>query len=142
MSDDKSKFQYAGLKFLYDMELIDDPQLINNLKMNVFDVSSSIKEIDLLSSYHRKQMLIWLDLSWFGKKFLEQRIIVGVTDRVQQLLPGFKFRVTTDRAIFDLALARAEAVLKGENNEKVPVTSNPDDSSGNDPTGSSSGSDL
>lgn len=119
MEETKGKFQYAGLKFLYDTELVDDPQLINNMKLNIFDISGSIQEVDLLSSYHHKSMLVWLDLSWFGKKFLEKRIVAGVTDRVQQLLPNFRFRVTTDRKIFDLALVRVKTVLKGESNEKV-----------------------
>ena len=122
MDDAKGKFQFAGLKFLYDMELVDDPQLINNMKLNVFDVSSSIKDCEFLSSYHHKSMLIWLDVNWIGKMLLEKRIVTGVTDRVQQLLPNFRFRVTTDRKIFDLALAKVEAVLKGETYEKVPRT--------------------
>lgn len=129
MQDDKGKFQFSGLRFLYDMELIDDPQLINNMKLNIFDVSGSIKEVDLLSSYHHKSMLIWLDVSWLGKKFLEKRIVAGVTDKVQQLLPNFRFRVTTDRKIFDLALERVKTVLKGENNEKVPTATSLDDGS-------------
>lgn len=120
MDETKGKFQYAGLKFLYDMEIVDDPQLLNNMKLNIFSVSPSIKEIEFLASYPHRSILVWLEISWFGKKFLEKRIIAGVTDRVQQLLPNFRFRVTTDRRIFDLALARMKTVLKGESNEKVP----------------------
>lgn len=121
MDDTKAKFQYAGLRFLYDMEIIDDPQLINNMKLNIFDVSSCIRDADFLSSFHQKSMLIWLDVNWLGRTFLKKRIETSVTDRVQQLLPNFRFRVTTDRKIFDLALAKVKAALKGEKYEQVPV---------------------
>lgn len=112
MDEDKAKFQYAGLRFLYEMELIDDPQLINNMKLNVFAISPRIKEVEFLSSYHHKSMLIWLDLDWFGRKFFEKRILADVTDRVKQLLPNFRFRVVSDRKIFDMALERVKTVLK------------------------------
>lgn len=117
MDVEKGKFQYAGLKFLYEMELIDEPQLINNLKMNIFDISSSIKDIEFLSSYHHRQMLIYIEVSWFGRKFLMKRIEDGILERVKQLLPNFRFRVTSDRKILDLALKTVQSVLKGEQNE-------------------------
>ncbi len=117
MDEEKGKFQFSGLKFLYDMELVDDPQLINNLKLNIFSVAPYIRDADLLSSYHHKSMLIWLDVNWLGRTFFEKRIVAGVSDRAQQLLPNFRFRVTTNRAIFDLALQKVKLALTGENNE-------------------------
>lgn len=122
MDETKSKFQFAGLKFLYDMELIDDPQLINNMKLNVFDVSNFIRDVEFLSSYHHKSMLIWLDVSWLGKKLFEKSIVAGVTDRVQQLLPNFRFRVVTDRKIFDLSLEKVKIMMKGASHENAPRT--------------------
>lgn len=113
MDEEKGKFQYSALKFLYDLELVDDPQLINNMKLNVFSISASIRDVEMLSSYHQKSMLIFIDLTWLGKKFLKNQIEVGVLDRVQQLLPNFKFRVVSDRTIFDAALARVKKVLQG-----------------------------
>lgn len=121
MDREKGKFQFAGLKFLYEMELVDDPQLINNLKLNIFDISSSIRDVEFLSSYHHRQMLIYIELSWFGRKFLQKGIEAEILDRVQQLLPNFKFRVTSDRKILDMALDRVKTVLKGGNNESSSV---------------------
>jgi hypothetical protein len=121
MDEQKGKFQMSGLKFLYEMELVDDPQLINNLKLNAFAVSQHVRDIELLSSYHHKSMLIWVDLSWFGRKFLEKRITTEIADRVQQLLPKFKFRVTTDRKIFDLSVEKVKIALKGVHNENAPA---------------------
>lgn len=132
MDDEKGKFQFAGIKFLYDMELVDDPQLVNNMKLNVFSISASVRDVEFLSSYQHRSMLIWLDLNWFGRKFLSERIVAGVTERVQALLPQFRFRVTTDRKIFDLALARVKTALKGVPNEKVPSVVDGDDVSKSD----------
>jgi len=118
MDAEKGKFQYAGLKFLYEMELIEDPQLINNLKLNIFNVSSCVRDVEFLSSYNHRAMLIYIDISWIGRKFLLKRIESGILERVTQLLPKFKFRVTADRKIFDLSLEKVKTVLKGDSNEK------------------------
>lgn len=122
MDLEKGKFQYAGLKFLYEMELIDDPQLVNNLKLNILDISGTIKDVEFLSSYNHRAMLIYIDVSWFGRKFLLKRIEAGILDRVKQLLPNFRFRVTADRKIMDLALEKVKSVLKGEPNENSKRT--------------------
>lgn len=114
---DKGKFQFAGLKFLYDMELIDDPQLINNLKLNILDVSGTIRDVEFLSSYQHRQMLIYVDVSWLGRKFLMKRIEATILERVKQLLPNFKFRVTADHKILEMSLERVRTVMKGEQNE-------------------------
>ncbi len=117
MDSEKAKFQMEGLKFLYEMELVGDPQLINNLKLNVFSISNSIREVELLSSYHHRSILVFIDVSWFGKIFSQNRIVTGVHERVSELLPNFRFRVITNRAIFDLALKQVSAVLKGDPHE-------------------------
>lgn len=121
--DEKQKFQYASLKFLYEMELVDDPQLINNMKLNVFSISGCINDVEFLSSYLHKSMLVYIELNWLGRTFLKKRIESGVTDRVQQLLPNFKFRVTTEKRILDMALEKVKTALKGETNEKLSNSS-------------------
>lgn len=133
MDDETGKFQFAAIKFLFDAELIDDPQLINQMKRTCFSVSPCVKDVEFLSSYAHRSMLIWLDLSWLGRKFLAKRIILEVQDRVQQLLPRFRFRVITDRKILDLALERVKKALevppaKGEKDEKPTTASSPTDS--------------
>lgn len=123
MDLEKGKFQFAGLKFLYEMEIIDDPQLINNMKLNIFDISSTIRDVEFLSSYQHRSILIYIDVNWLGRKFLLKQIEAGILERVQQLLPNFKFRVTADRKILDLALEKVKNVLKGEPNESSKHTS-------------------
>lgn len=121
--DDKHKFQGSGLRFLYEMELVDDPQLINNMKLNILMLSNSIKEVEFLSVYETKQMLILLELSWFGRTFFRNHICAAVQERVQQLLPNFSFRVTDDPKIMDAAKERVRLVLQGGKDE---VSSNSD----------------
>jgi hypothetical protein len=113
MDSEKGRFQYSALKWLYEMELVSDPQLINNLKLNIFNVSGFIKEVELLASQERLQMLIYVELSWIGRKFFQKPIIAGVTDIVNALLPRFRIRVVTDRGILDLAVAKVKQALTG-----------------------------
>lgn len=126
MDIEKGKFQFAGLKFLYEMELVDDPQLINNMKLNILDISGTIRDVEFLSSYNHRAMLIYVDVNWLGKTFFMKQIEAGILDRVKQLLPNFRFRVTADRKILDLSIEKVKTALKGEPNENAnkPVTSN------------------
>lgn len=138
MDDEKGKFQFSGLRFLYEMELIDDPQLINNLKLNIFDVSKMILDAEFVSSYHHRSMLIWVELDWLGRTFFKERITTAVADRVQQLLPKFKLRVVSDRAILEMSLNKikeamqvvtpsiTKSLVEGDNNEKVSSVSDVD----------------
>lgn len=117
MNEERGKFQFAGLKFVYELELVDDPVLINNLKMNILDVSDWIQDIELLSSYNHRSMLIYVKMGWIGRKFFQKTIEAGILDRVKQLLPRFKFRVITDRKILELALENVKHALEGVSHE-------------------------
>lgn len=128
---DKSKFQYEGLKWLYEMQLLDNPQLINNLKMNILLVSTSIRDVELLVYREKKQMLIYINLTWYGRKFKKDQIFIEVEEVVSQLLPSFKFRVTDDFNILTLAIERVKQALTGRKNETSITAS----VSGNVPNG-------
>lgn len=123
MSEDKFRYQLGGLKWLYEMELVDDPQFVNSFKQQIFSVSDHIREVEFVASYHTKQILVWLELGWWGRTFLTQRITLDVLEHVQRLLPNFEFRVVTDRAILDLSVEKMQNVIKGVNSE---VSSNSD----------------
>lgn len=113
MTDDKFKYQYNGLKWLYEMELLDDPQLLNNLKLNIFSVSDHIKEVEFLMSQEQRKILIWIDVSWWGRTFKLDRIKSDVVDILSQLLPNYKFRIVTDRSILELAIGKVKKSLEG-----------------------------
>lgn len=121
MDDEKAKFQYSALRWLYELELVQDPQLINNLKMNIFSVSTLIKEVEFLSSYQHRQLLILLDLSWIGKKFFAKKIIPAVEDRVKTLLPKFAIRVITDKVLFESAIEKVKKAFHPEQTSVSPA---------------------
>lgn len=115
---DRPKFQYEGIKWLFELELLNHPQAINHMKMNILMVSKRIKEVELLIYRENKSMLILLDLTWFGRKFSKQKIFTDVHEVLHQLLPSFRFRVTDDPKIMDLAVERVKKALTGGQSEK------------------------
>lgn len=116
---DKSKYQYEALKWMYEMEILNHPQVVNNIKLNVMVASPRIKEVELLIYREQKAMLVYLELSWLGKKFFKKRIITEVEEILSMLLPTFRFRVTSDPAIMNLAVERVKQALTGGKNENV-----------------------
>jgi hypothetical protein len=114
---DGRKLQHAGLKWLQELELVNDPQMINQLKMNVLLCSRRIKEVEFLVYRENKTTLVLLELSWLGRKFFKRSIFAEVEDVLSQMLPTFRFRVTDDPAIMQLAIARVTRALTGGRNE-------------------------
>lgn len=114
---DKLKYQREGLRWLQEMQLVSSPQLINNLKLNLFAISRHIRDCEMLISNEHKAILIWLELGWFGRKFYRESIISESEDIIQQMLPSFKLRVVTDKAILDLAVKRVKEMLGGSNED-------------------------
>lgn len=114
---DGRKLQHAGLKWLQELELVNDPQMINQLKMNVLLCSKRIKEVEFLVYRENKSILVLLELSWLGRKFFKRSIFAEVEDVVSQMLPTFKFRVIDDPGIMKMAIARVARALTGGRNE-------------------------
>lgn len=122
---DNTKYQYEGLKWLHEMELLNHPQAINNIRFNILMVSKQIKEVELLIYRENHAMLVELKLSWLGRKFYKRRIFEDVQDALTQLLPSFRFRVTDDPRIMIMAVERVKKALTGGSSENV------NDSNGN-----------
>jgi hypothetical protein len=147
---DKQKYQYNGIKWLMELELLNSPQAINQLKMNILVVSKKIKEVELLIYRENKTMLVLLDLTWMGRKFSKGRIFAEVQDVLSQLLPSFRIRVIDDPKIMQLAVDLVNKALTGGKNENFnnnasnsSIESNSSDESVRDATVEvSSGSDV
>jgi len=121
---DNNKFQYEAIKWLFELELLDHPQLINNLKLNILSVSGRIKEVELLIYREKKAMLVLLELSWLGRKFYKKEIMANVSDLLGQMLPSFRFRITDDPEIMRLATEQVKKALSGGTYEKSNNPSN------------------
>lgn len=111
--EDKQKFQLGGLKWLYELEVLNHPQVINNIKLNVLMCSKHIKEVELLMFREKKSILVLIELSWFGRKFNKKQIFEEVYESLQQLLPTFKFRVTDDPKIMMMSVEKVKQALSG-----------------------------
>lgn len=113
--------QAAGMKWMFEMELFQDPQrskaMINTMKMNVLSVSPRIKECEFLIYKENRQMLVLLYLTWWGRKFHKKAIFTDTYEVLNSLLPTFKFRVTDDPNIMELAVERLKKVFNGGNDE-------------------------
>lgn len=115
---DKLKFQFAGINWIREMEILSNPQLINQLKMNILNVSKRINDIELLIAEENRQMLVYVQLSWLGRKFFKRQIFEETEEVLSQILPSFKFRVTDDPKLFALALEKVkEALTRRPKNE-------------------------
>lgn len=114
---DKSKFQYEALKWMYELEMLNSPQIINQLKLNILLVSKRIKDAEFLIYRENKQMLVLLQLTWVGRKFFKRVLFEEVYDVLSQLLPSFNFRVTDDPKIMNMAVAKVKQALTGGKNE-------------------------
>lgn len=111
MTDDKLKFQYSAVRWVVEHQLLDDPQVMNHLAMNVYAVSSSIKDAEFLLGRDQKQLLVYVGLSWFGRTFKKKVIFQDVEHILSQLLPSFKLRVISDPQLFNLALEKVKKAL-------------------------------
>lgn len=88
-------------------------------------VSKSIKEVEFLIYREKKSMLVLLELSWFGRKFGRKNIISEVEQVLSQMLPTFRFRITENPAIMNMAVETVKHALRGGKNE-VPTHSSVD----------------
>lgn len=115
---DKSKYQYEGLKWLFELELLNHPQVINQLKISILMCSKRIKEVELLIYRENRSMLVLLELSWIGRKFSKKWIFTEVQDALTQLLPSFRFRITDDSKIMEMAVEKVKKALTGGNSNE------------------------
>lgn len=122
--DDKQKFQFEGLKWLHEMEYINHPQVVNNIKLNILMASNRINEVELLIYREKKSILVLLELTWMGRKFFKKQIFEDVHDALQQLLPSFRFRVTDDPKIMEMAVEKVKRALTGGKNETASDSTN------------------
>ena len=114
---DKLKFQLESLNWLREMNLINHPQFINQIKLNIYTISKTIKNVELLVIQDQQSMLVYIELDWFSRRFRKKSIISSVELRLKELMPSYRFRVIDDRSIFELALKKAKQIIKGHVND-------------------------
>jgi hypothetical protein len=108
-----SKYQLNAMKWLFELEVLNNPQVINTIKFNILAVSNSIKETELLIFRENKAILVLIKLNWFGRTFHKNQIISDIHEQLRLLLPSFNFRVTEDPKIMELAVAQVKHAVSG-----------------------------
>lgn len=103
-----------ALGWIMEMELVSDPNFINALLLNIFRVSSNIKDCQVVIDGVKKRMLVWLELDWWGRKFKQEKLKELVEAMLLTALPSFTFRVIYDPKL----LKRSIQIAKGEMHEK------------------------
>lgn len=97
-----------ALAWLLEMELIQNPNVLNAIILNVFKTVRGLKDAEFVIDTRQKKLLIYLELKkfheWFFKKDVEDQIL----EMLNQTLPNFKFRVVFDRTILEKAIKLAK----------------------------------
>lgn len=134
MTSDNGQQQTAtALKWLYEMEIVDNPVLKSNLYENVFMSDSGIQDcaVWIVPEFtHQKGILVWIKLKRWSKWFKKEEVLAKVKNVVKELLPSYEVRVTEDRNILKLAQDKIKEVY-GEVEDEKSNTINNDDTDGN-----------
>lgn len=138
MEDDNNKVKVSALSWLYEMEVLQSPVIMTNLKENILLAHENIKDSEILIFQEHKQILIYLEIDWKAKLFKKHKEISSkVEDIITTLLPSFKNRVVFDKNILTLALKKAKEIYGGSNediglsNDVIDTTTNPTSEKGN-----------
>ena len=140
-SNELNQFVPAGLKWLYEMEAVNSPVLLNNLYGNIFSFPN-VNDAEILIDKNNRKMLILIHFNWLSRKIFKNRkkqAIISILDQLQELLPSFTFRVIEDKDLFDLAVKRMTEHLNGGQNVKTNQSNNDDPNSNNSSPSDTSG---
>lgn len=117
----KSEFQIHSLKWLLEMEMIDDPRVLNMIKFNVFaKVRRVVATEFLILLPPKREMLILVETTWLGRLF-QTKLLTEVELVVKAILPQFEVKVTLDPLEFQAAHERVLKYLK-ENDDRSTLT--------------------
>ena len=112
----------TALKWLYEMEMVDNPTLKSNLLENLFLIDKSIKDCALFilpSFTHQKGILVYLKLSLWSKWFRKNEIKDRIIQMFNELLPSYSIRIVDNYNILTLAEERVRLVYGGFNETKT-----------------------
>ena len=110
-TNNREQIHAEAIAWLREMELVNDPSMLNSIVMNVYRIPS-IKKAEFLADMNNRKMLILLELNFWGG-FFKKRTTRDVLEMMQEFLPKYEFRVTFDRELFETACRRAKESLSG-----------------------------
>lgn len=96
--------QAGAIKWLFEMELIQNPHVLNTLIMNIAAAIKGIRDIQFVVDSNRKKILIFLELTKWANWFYKDKIYGQVIEIFDESMPSFEKRVTFDREILSKAI--------------------------------------
>lgn len=117
----KGHFVSGTLKWMYELNMLDNPAVITNFYENLYLADKGIQDIEIVLSKENKTVLVFLKLGFYSRIFKRIEVHGKVTSVIKTLLPEYRSRITEDRAVLEAALNKARAYDNTfENNETVP----------------------
>jgi hypothetical protein len=133
MENDKTRTQVAALKWLYELELFENPQVINQMKLNVLAVSSMLEDVEFLIYREKKSCLVSIHYKWWAKFFNKKQIKLDIEEIMSHLLPEYRFRVTDNPAIIKMSIQNLKNALRGGRDAVRNISPNSNDGSNSNP---------
>lgn len=103
--------QGDALKWLLEMEVVSDPNVLNSIILNIYRLSKTINDVQFVTDIKQKKILVYIELSWFGRKFKQKSIFEACQNMLNDALPSYRKRIVFDREILDKAIK----LVKGHN---------------------------
>lgn len=117
----KGHFVAGTLKWMYELNMLDNPAVISNLYENLFLAHKGIQDIEIVLSKENKTILVFLKLGLYARIFKRLEVQGKVTSVIKTLLPEYRFRITEDKAVLEAALNKARAYDKTfESGNNIP----------------------
>lgn len=93
-----------GISWLFEHEILGAKAAQDALWLNIYAQSTRITDVKLVIDQMHKKMLIYLELSFWGKYFSNKKLIAdSVMDVCSDVLPTYQMRVVYDKDIYEKA---------------------------------------
>jgi hypothetical protein len=126
-ADDPYKLNTAALKWLYELELVQSPTLVQNLYENIFLCHPGIKNCELLitnPAHPNKGVLVYLEFTLWTKLFKKTEALFAVEQTIRALLPSYRFRLVEDYNILQMAKKLNQEISNGIFKKSTNTSSN------------------
>lgn len=108
--DEKTQYLNSAVSWLYENEIVDNPQLLNHLYLNIFSISKRIKDVELVINSLKKHINIYLEFDFLGKLLKsESKVQMTVSENLKELLPKYHVVYFSNRNAFEQVLATSRS---------------------------------
>ncbi len=94
----------GALGWLLEMELVQNPTVLNSIILNIFKTVRDLKNAEFVVDTKEKKILVYLEISRWNTWFHKERISDKTMELLDQALPTFKKRIVFDKTILEKAV--------------------------------------